>query len=231
MIDPGRSRAARCLTSALVLVALLASAGACFRGSLPAREYYRLQLPDTLLPPRVAGVASAPAPLEGSLAVGSYRAPGLYGRAGLVFRLDGTEYGSYPSREWAIPLGDQLGLLTEAVLQRTPLTRDGALFEPPNERSHAYLWRGTIREFEEVDRPDGTVHAAVRLEAVLLRARDDSVLWSRSVRVERVVAQPTMSGIVEELSSIAVEVVGTLVAEARLHLTQPASARANGTPR
>jgi ABC-type uncharacterized transport system auxiliary subunit len=224
-------RAARRLTNAVAALAMLALAGGCFRGSLPPREYYRLQLPDTLMPPRVVEAAAAPAPLQGSLAVGAYRAPGLYGRSGLVFRLNGTEYGSYPSREWAIPLGDQLGLLTEAVMRRAPLTSDGALFDPPNERSHTYLWRGTIREFEEVDRPDGTVHAAVRLEAVLIRARDDSVLWSRSVRVERAVAQPTMNGIVEALSALAVEAVGSLVAEARVHLTQPASARVGDTPR
>ena len=215
----------------LAAIAMLGSAGACFRGSLPPREYYRLQLPDSLMPPRGSAAAATLPPLDGSLAIGAYRAPGLYGRSGVVFRLNGTEYGSYPSREWAIPLGDQLGLVTEAVLRAEPLTREGALFDPPNPRSHAYLWRGTIREFEEVDRPDGTVHAAVRLEAVLLRAEDDSVLWSRSVRLERPVPQPTMHAIVEMLSTLAVEAVGSLVTEARLHVAQRASARASESPR
>ena len=210
---------------------LLAAAGACFRGTLPARQYYRLQLPDTLIAAEPVAHITADAPLAGSLAVGSYRAPGLYGRSGLVFRLNGNEYGSYPAREWAVPLADQLGLFTEAVLRKTPLTRDGALYEPPNERSHTYLWRGTIREFEEVDRPDGSVHASVRLEAVLVRAADDSVLWTRSVRLERQVADPSMNGIVEALSQLAVEAVASLVSDARVHLAGPAAARVTGTPR
>lgn len=209
---------------------VLGVAGACFRGSLPPRQYYRLQLPDSLMP-RAAEGAAAPAPLEGSLAIGAYRAPGLYGRSGVVFRLNGTEYGSYPSREWAIPLGEQLGLVTEAVLRSAPITKESALFDPANPRSHTYLWRGTIREFEEVDRADGTVHAAVRLEAVLLRAQDDSVVWSQSIRLERAVADPTMNHIIEMLSTLAVEAVSSLAADARLHVAQRASARASESPR
>ena len=232
MIEPRRARRLRRPTGGLlVAVALVALAGGCFRGTLPARQYYRLQLPDSLMPALANASAAAPGPLEGSLAVGAYRAPGLYGRSGVVFRLDGTEYGSYPSREWAIPLGEQLGLMTEAVLGAAPLTRDGALFDPPNQRSHTYLWRGTVREFEEVDHADGSVHAAVRLEAVLLRAVDDSVLWSGAVRLERPVPRPNMNGIIEMLSTLSVEAVGALVADARLHVAQRASARASESPR
>ena len=216
----------------MALTLLLAlSTGACFRGTLPAREFYRLQLPDTLLAPRVGTSATGSAPLPGSLAVGSYRAPGLYGKTGIVFRLNATEYGSYPNREWAIPLSDQLGLFTEAVLAGAPLSSDGALYEPPSERSHTWLWRGTIREFDEVDRADGTVHAAVRLEAVLVRARDDSVMWSGTTRVERPVNGDSIHAIVETLSQLAVEAVATLVGDARAHLAAGRAASVGQSPR
>lgn len=231
MIEPRRARARRRTGLAGALL-LLGTAAGCFRGSLPPREFYRLQVPDTLITARITEPPSATAPLAGSLAVGAYRAPGLYGRSGIVYRLNGTEYNSYPQRDWAIPLADQLGLMTQLVLRHAPLTRDGALFEPPNERSHSWLWRGTVREFEEVDRPDGTVLAAVRLEASLIRAGDDSVAWSGMVRLERPVAgKRSMNAVVETLSALALEAVATLVAEARTHVTTAQAASAGNSPR
>lgn len=220
------------LTSVLAAAALAITLGACFRGKLPPREYYRLQMPDSLIGSRVTEPAGAAAPLPGSLAVDSYRVPGLYGRSGIVYRINGTEYNAYPLRDWAIPLADQLGLMTQLVLRRSPLSRDGALYEPPNERSHTWLWRGTVREFEEVDRPDGSVHAAVRLEASLIRAADDSVVWSGMVRVERPVAgRRSMNAVVETLSEVALEAVARLVAEARAQVSTAQAASVGNSPR
>jgi uncharacterized lipoprotein YmbA len=232
VIEPRRASVRRLTSLAGAALLLLAATGACFRGSIPPREFYRLQLPDSLIASRVTEPPSATAPLPGSLAVDAYRAPGLYGRSGIVYRLNGTEYNSYPQRDWAIPLSDQLGLMTQLVLRHAPLTRDGALFEPPNERSHTWLWRGTVREFEEVDRADGTVLAAVRLEASLIRAADDSVAWSGMVRLERPVdGKRSMNAVVETLSAIALEAVATLVAEARAHVSTAQAASAGNSPR
>jgi uncharacterized lipoprotein YmbA len=152
--------------------------------------------------------------------VATWRAPGLYGAPGIVYRVDDTQYGTYPSREWAIPLGDQLGVLTNALLRRAPLTRGGALYDPPNARAHGWVWRGTIREFEEVDR-DRAVFAAVRLEALLVRASDDSVVWQGDVRLEREVADPTMANIVGALSSLAIEGIARLTGDAAAALVPP----------
>lgn len=193
------------------------AAGAClsgFRGSLPAREMYRLSIPDSAS--LGSGVGSDGAGrLEGALAVAPFLTPGLYGERSIVFRIDDTQYGSYPSREWAIPLSDMLGVLSERLLQSMPLTTGRAVFDPPSRTGYAYVWRGAVREFEEVNR-GRSVFVAVALEAQLLRASDDSLLWSGSISDERAVAgRATMPAIVEAISSLASDVAARLIAEAR----------------
>lgn len=219
-----RFRAA-CERLALGLVPLLAAS--CIRGTLPAREYYRLTIP---VPPPAE---SSPAPtaagaLRGTIAVMPFVVPGVYGGHAVVFRIDETEYGTYPAREWALPLGDMLGMLTESVLRRTPLTDGEVLFDPPSRRRHSYLFRGTVREFEEVDR-GREVFVSVRLDAQLLRANDDSVLWSGQIGRERPVPEGTMPAIVTALSSLADEVLTELVAQARTTVRASATSAVRGT--
>jgi hypothetical protein len=76
-----------------------------------------------------------------------------------------------------------------------------------------------VREFEEVNRGN-TVLAAVALDVRILRSTDDSVVWSGSQRLERVVPPPntTMDPIVNALSALAVEVVANLIDSARVSL-------------
>jgi ABC-type uncharacterized transport system auxiliary subunit len=200
------------LAAPLFGIAALVS-GCPFTGRVPAREMYRLSLPDT-----GAGRGAAAAPLKGTLAILSYAAPGVYGEPGVVFRIGESEYGAYPNREWAVPLGEQLGVLTERVLTRNPLSTEPAVFDPPSKRSQTYMWRATIREFDEVDRGK-QVFAAVRVDARLVRADDDSVLWSGTASAEREVPTPNMSGIVQTLSALAEQVVAELVDRAKRDLT------------
>lgn len=209
----------------LLVVAAVAQAG-CFRGTLAARELYRLTIPDSVFSgPSTAGSGR----LAGSIAIERYVSPGLYGDANLVYRVDENAYGAYPSREWAIPLADQLGVLTAAELQRRPLTTGGAVFHPPSPRSHPYLWRGTIREFEEVDR--GTrVYASVHLDAMLVRTADDSVMWTGTARAERAVDTPTMAAIVASLSTLAASVVAELVDDASRTVAARSAAAAGRAP-
>jgi len=194
-------------------------AAGCFHiGRLPARELYRLTLPETADSGVVTATDGAPAPLTGTLGIAQYVTPGVYGDPLIVFRINDTEYGSYPSREWAVPLGDQLGVVTERVLARVALTPERAVFDPPSRRAQTYIWRGTVREFEEVDR--GTeVRAAVRIDLRIVRAEDDSILWSGSSRIERAAQRPDMSGIVQTLSALADEVVTDLATRARRELS------------
>ena len=195
----------------------------------PALELYRLEIPDG--GGRDTTVAGAP--LTGSLAIAPYITPGLYGRRNIVFRIEDSQYGTYPSREWAIPLADQLGLLSERVIERQPLTTERAVFDPPSRRSQTYIWRGSVRQFDEVDR-GRDVFVAVELEAQLIRTSDDSVLWTGSAKRERPVPDPTMPAIIRTLSQLADETVAELAADARLALARTgastARAESDGKP-
>lgn len=190
--------------------------GGC--GPIAARELYRLAIPND---ERIDSAATATdgnsRPLTGTLAITSYIAPGVYAQDGIVYRIDDTRYGVYPEREWAVPLGEQLGMLTERVLARVPLTADRALFDPPSPRSQTYIWRGTIREFEEADRGN-QVLAAVRLDIRIVRTADDSVVWSGSTHLERTAVSPNMPGIVQTLSELAEEAITDLATRARADL-------------
>jgi ABC-type uncharacterized transport system auxiliary subunit len=193
---------------------------ACFRGTLPALEHYRVALPEPV--PRVS---STPL-LGGTVAILPYVAPGLYGRPRIVYRIGDHEYGAYPSREWAIPLGEMLGMLTEQLASADGLAPT-VTYDPPSRRSHSYLWRGTVRQFEEVDRGNAVL-AAVRLDVQLIRTADDSVVWTGSAGLERPVAAPEMREIVRTLSELTGDAVRELMRRMRVELSlrgEPGSRR------
>ena len=206
-----------------ILSATLSALAGCFHGKLPAREYYRLRLPplpDSLTAYYRDGGASSL--LVGGIAIVPYVASGIYGDGNVVYRIDDSEYGSYPNREWAVPVPTMLGMLTEDIFRARPLTRDPAVFDPPSPHTYAYVWRGLVRELEEVDRGDH-VYAVVRFDARVVRARDDSVLWSGTARLERPVPQGTMPTIVDALSQLATEAILQLQDSARASLAGPAA--------
>lgn len=152
-------------------------------------------------------------PLAGSIAVSPFITPGVYGGDEIVYRIGETEYGTYPNREWALPLGDMLGMMAEESIRENPLG-NVAVYDPESRRQFDFLWQGAVREFEEVNRGN-RVFAAVRLEARLLRTTDDSIVWRGDRSVERPVADPTMTRIVEELSAAARDAMRALVSEAK----------------
>ncbi len=208
---------------ALAAILMLALAG-CLGGKIPAVELYRLapqQPPD-------AAPANGPL-LPGSIAIVRYDTPGVYGGRGIVYRVEASEYGVYPTREWAIPLGEMLATLTEDVLRAEPLTAEPAVYNPPSRRTYTYLWRGSVGQFEEVVR-DKKVYAAVQLEARLVRLEDNAVLWSAERRAEREVPEATMPAIVNALSSLSAEVLASLVQDARLAAPRFASDTATARP-
>lgn len=229
---------------ARLLTALLLAALGCFRmGKLPARELYRLAPPDSLVP-RLALVATprdslartgggggevARPVLPGTLGVMTYVTPGLYGDRAIVYRIGETEYGAYPSREWALPLGEMLGHLTARIAAGTALVREAPVYDPPSPRARTYLWRATVREFEEVDR-GRAVLASVRIDATLVRAADDSIVWAGTAARERPVAGSTMTAVVGALSLLAAETIAELLGDAERALARPAAAAARRTP-
>ena len=208
----------------VLLFAFALSVG-CFRTrTVPPIEMYRL-LPTRAETTSVALPVSVDDLPEGSLAISRYVTPGLYGQRGIVYRVGEAGYASYPSREWAIPLGEMLGRRTADLVQERPLLRGGALFDPPTRRTFTHLWRGTVREFEEIDRGND-VFIAVNLEASLVRVEDDSILWSGAARVERAIPAGTMEGSVAGLSAATDEVVFALLDSAKVSIRQKS---ANGS--
>ena len=231
-----RRRAILRLAALVVVTTALAGCGGLVemvigKDRLPPRELYRLAPSDTLVTrlvgaPARSGTTTAgngdtlrPAVLTGTLAIARYTTPGLYGDRSIVFRIGDTQYGAYPNREWALPLSEMLGHLTARLAAGTSLVREAPVYDPPSRRAHAYLWRATVREFEEVNR-DQTVLVAVRIEASLLRVADDSVMWSGQRAAERAVPQPTMPQIVGALSGLAAETIAAMLADAEASLSQ-----------
>ena len=187
----------------------------------PPLERYRLVMPT---PPATAPRNGA---LPGALAIAPYTARGIYDGRGIAYRIDDVRLEPYASREWAIPLRDMLGEMTEIILKGHPLTAQPAAFDPRLPGSYEYHWRGAVIEFEEVNRGQ-EVLAAVHLEATLVKTANDSVLWSGAERIERAVPEPTdsMPRVVETLSSLTVEVITRLVDQARAAVQVPTAAAA-----
>jgi ABC-type uncharacterized transport system auxiliary subunit len=202
---------------------VLLSTSACIHGKMPARELYRLHLPEPTDSIAAAVPDAVPQPLPaGGIAILPYTTPGVYGQGNIVFRIDESTYGSYPNREWALPVSTMLGMITEDEFRSHPLTRDPAIFDPPSPHAYTYVWRSVVRELEEVDR-GSHVYAAVRFDARLVRARDDSVLWSGNARLERLVPEATMPAIVSMLSQLSAEVIVQLQESARLSVFSSAA--------
>ena len=195
----------------------------CFRGKLPPREFYRLSVPDSLV--SLGRVMGAP-PLTGSIRIERYDTPGIYASGSLIYRTGSTSYGAYPSREWAIPLGEMLGSITEGIIRERSLTSGRAAFEPSSARREQYEWRGTVREFDEVDAPS-SVTASVWLVAQLVRVADDSIVWSGSAREMEPIAQTrSIDAVVAGLSAAAGRAVVRLTDEAGATLRRLAAAGA-----
>jgi uncharacterized lipoprotein YmbA len=202
------SRTAMSMRRLCLATALMIAAG-CGH-ALPPLEHYRLE------PAPVATADTQRAhPGNGRLvgqtiAVAPYQAAGVYADPQIVYRVDETRYGTYPDREWAVPLSTMLANMTADLLRTAP----AEVIVGAGTQNAGLVWRGTIREFEEVDRGK-QVFAAVRLQAMLLRGTTDSVVWQGEARAERPVEQQkTMAAVVQGLSAAAADAVRQLMAQA-----------------
>ena len=197
----------------------------CFRGTLPAREFHRLAPVDSLA--TRAGFVGAP-PLTGSIAIVAYDTPGIYGDAPLVYRSGASGYGTYPTREWAIPLGEMLAARTETIAAARALTSGRVAYARTGSRLEQYEWRGSVREFDEVDSAK-SVAVSVSLGARLVRVADDSVIWAGSVHeVEPVAESREIESVVAALSTAASRALARLVDDAASTLRRLAAAGAHG---
>ena len=198
-------------------------ANACFRGSLPPREFYRLSVPDSLA---ALGRPTGAPPLTGSIAIARYDTPGIYATGSLVYRVGSSAYGVYPAREWAIPLGEMLGSITEGIVRERSLT-SGRVVYPPSAVTHEqYEWRATVREFDEIDAPN-SVTTSVSLVAQLVRVADDSVVWSGAAQEMEPIAQTrSIDAVVAGLSTAAARAITRLTDEAGSAMRRLAAAGA-----
>lgn len=193
-------------------------------------ELYRLTIPDTIANGQPLTIplsrTTARAPLQGALAISPYRTEGIYGGQNIIYRIGDFQYGTYPGREWAMPLATMLGQITERVLIARPLSEEPAVFDPPTRLAHPYTWQGTVRQFEEVNR-ERDVFVAVELEVRLVRSADQTVVWTSSAKIERPVPEGTITAIIEALSAASADVVASLIADAQLALerTPPTAIR------
>jgi ABC-type uncharacterized transport system auxiliary subunit len=208
--------------SVLTGATMLFAATGCFRGKLPPRELYRLASVDAPVSAAQSGVA----PLSGTIVIRTYSTPGIYGSDLIVYRVGDARYGAYPSREWAVPLGEMLGAITERVVSEGHVTSGRVAYNRAVGRDEDYEWRGTVRQFEEVDAP-GSVSASVSLTAELVRVADDSVLWSGATSiVEPVRESRSMDSVVAALSTAAVRAIARLADDANATLRRLAASGA-----
>ena len=215
-------RAGQCALTGGLLAALVAG---CIRGTLPPRELYRLVPADSAATARMTERVRGTPALEGTLAVAPYATPGLYGNPQIVYRVGAAQYGTYPSREWAMPLSIMLAARTAEALRGASFALGSVVAAPARRNTHEYEWRGAVREFEEVNRGK-QLFAAVHLDGSVVRAGDDSVLWRGSTRLERHVDVPTMEAIVGALSALTDSAVVDLAQQAARALRTGATAAA-----
>jgi len=187
-----------------LLPALLpALAAGCF-GSQPPLERYRLTPVEGPRPGQAQGQ-------HATVTVEPYSTPGLYGDPQIVFRIGESQYGAYPNREWALPLSTMLARLTAEAIRGSG--RQVRVLEAETGSPDGLAWRGTVREFEEVNRGE-KVSVAVHLDGSLVRLADDSLLWQGSARSERPVAGDSMPQVIEALSAAAMQALDTLIGQA-----------------
>jgi ABC-type uncharacterized transport system auxiliary subunit len=211
------------LRRVVACVLLSLSQAGCFRGKLPANQFYRLAPVDSL--GATPGALGAP-PLTGSIAVVTFETPGIYGDGALVYRVGASDYGKYPTREWAIPLGEMLAARTETIAGARALTSGRLAFDRTGSRREQYEWRGTVREFDEVDAATA-VSVSVSLAARLVRVANDSVIWSgSSSEVEPVREARRIESVVDALSAASTRALIRLVEDAAAALRRDAAAGA-----
>ncbi|MFL5518892.1 MAG: ABC-type transport auxiliary lipoprotein family protein [Gemmatimonadales bacterium] len=191
--------------------------GGCLGGPRPVERYRLVPAPVAHPAATAATTAESGASSLPTLTVEPYATSGIYADPQIVFRLGETTYGTYPNREWAVPLGTMLADATLEVMRAIPALRARVADERASSSSDL-VWRGVVQQFEEVDRGN-QVSAAVRLDAALVRVPGDSVIWQGTVGLEQPVPEATMGAIVDSLSSLTSGAIVQLLAGARGALT------------
>jgi hypothetical protein len=116
--------------------------------------------------------------------------------------------------------------MTETVMEHRALTSGRALFDPALPRRQQYEWRGTVREFDEVDE-SVSVSVAVTVAAQLVRLADDSVVWAGAAReTEAVVESRKIESVIAALSAASSRAIARLTDDASSALRRVSAAGA-----
>jgi uncharacterized lipoprotein YmbA len=214
----------------LTSLAAVAASAACVSGKVAPRELWRLDPPAVESGDGGVTQASGTAPLAGApLEIALYETPGLYGDHAIAYRVDESRYGTYRTRDWAMPLGQMLSARTAALLRHQQVAPIVLESDAPSPTRTGWRWEGTVREFEEVDRKSG-VSVAVALDVVLRRAENDSVVWRGARKLERPVESPSMTNVVAALSATSDSVITALARDAAPMLHTDGVAALSRTP-
>lgn len=206
----------------LLLAGALLSLAACARAT-PPLERYRLVpvLPGAAGKAAAGKSGSAVRPVSSrkparkplaTLRIDAYVTRGIYADRRIDYRTEDSRYGAYPNRQWALPLGTMLADITAEVVRSAARGRVQVTGSADGSGAE-YVWRGSVRRFEEVNR-DERVHVAVQLDGALVRARDDSVLWQGTAQGERPVEADSMPAVVAAFSALGTETVTRMLRDA-----------------
>jgi ABC-type uncharacterized transport system auxiliary subunit len=148
------------------------------------------------LPPPVTKPASEVA--LGTVAIREFHCPEYLCEGRIVYRSSPEEVGFYEYRRWAVSPREAIpqyivdGLRARSLFQSVTIHENGS--------EAAYLLRGNIERFEEVDE-GRDVRVVCTISAQLLETRTGSVVWSDTASETVPVEKRDIRGVVSSLSA------------------------------
>ena len=170
------------------LAMLLAGVVAC--GAARPSKFYELNIPETS-----ANAAASPR-FQTDLLVGRIQAPQLFRDDRIVYRMGGTQLGSYEYHRWAEPPANSIENLLVRVLRAS-----GNYRSVQSLRSNArgdYILRGNLHELDEVT--GSSVAARLDFEVELFHQKSGTVVWSHHYNQDDPVNGKQVPAVVEALN-------------------------------
>ena len=197
----GRRTGSPAIFTAIVFL-LVAIAAGC--GRAPASRYYLLQPREghETLAAMQTTVDGLVEDAEVGLQVGvrTFQVDPPFDQDRIVYRIgrDAVEVGFYPYDRWAVPLSRMLPSLAAQLLGEAT----GIASMEPVVAGRAYdaLLEGRLLALEEIDTPDGQ-YARLRL-LLLLRARDESIVWEQAISREAVTEAEDVGDVVTQMRAL-----------------------------
>jgi ABC-type uncharacterized transport system auxiliary subunit len=198
----------------LVGVAILAAVFLSACGGVPDTHYYTVNLP------AAAPAADAQTPLV--LDVTRFQAAEPLRDDRILYYQSPTELNYYEYHRWSAEPVQLMAALVAQRLRASGVFVDVRLF--PHSAPGDYVLRGRLLDFEELDYEPGG-HARVALELVLLRGRDQKIVWSDTARSESEIQGKGVAAVVNALNASANQVIDKLLPAALAQVQHDAEQR------